>query len=161
MWGITPLDDLDTKTKYELLGRPQKIAMQYLWKWGELIKPMEVPKNLLRETVCLADFGAAFKVGTEIKQMVLPPLRYCAPERLHAVDPSFASDMWSYMCLFAELYLGNVPWRSGCCGWMMENMVKTLGPFPEQWKDHYIMLGGADDNSWYDQGRAADPKLSP
>jgi serine/threonine protein kinase len=109
MWGVAPLDDLDTNTKYKILGRPQKIAMQYLWKWGELVKPMEVPKNLLRETVCISDFGAAFKAGTEMKQNVLPPLRYCAPERLHGADPSFAGDMWSYMCLFAELDLDVIP----------------------------------------------------
>ena len=33
------------------------------------------------------------------------PYHYCAPERLHSADPSLASDMWSYMCLFAALYL--------------------------------------------------------
>jgi serine/threonine protein kinase len=158
MWGIAPLDDLDTNTKYKILGRPQKIAMQYLWKWGELVKPMEVPKNLLRETVCISDFGAAFKAGTEMQQNVLPPLRYCAPERLHGADPSFAGDMWSYMCVFAELYLGVVPWRGYMMHrWMMNNMVRILGPFPEEWKGHYEIDGGVFKDSWYSQGRLADP----
>jgi len=156
MWDIAPLDDLNTKTKYKLLGRPQKIAMQYLWKGGELVKPIQVPKNLLRGTVCLGDFGAAFKAGTEIKQMVLPPLRYCAPERIHGVDPSFASDMWSYMCLFAALYLGVVPWNSAIRRWLMDNMVRILGPLPEQWKDHCTIHGGLCDNL-YDQDGTADP----
>jgi serine/threonine protein kinase len=32
-----------------------------------------------------------------------------APERFHNVNPNFASDMWSYMCLFTVLYLGFIP----------------------------------------------------
>jgi hypothetical protein len=39
-----------------------------------------------------------------IKQQA--PYCFCAPERLQNADPSLASDMWSYMCLFAALYLG-------------------------------------------------------
>ena len=41
MWDITPLDSYDTNVKYKYLGRPQKIALDELWKRGELIKPME------------------------------------------------------------------------------------------------------------------------
>ena len=113
MWDIASLDNLDTKTKYKYLGRPKKIALTSdLWKPGELVKPMEVPKSLLRETVYLGDFGMAIKAGTEVKHKVLSPFVFCAPERFHNVNPSFASDMWSYMCIFSYLYLGCIPWHS-------------------------------------------------
>jgi hypothetical protein len=29
LWGIAPLDDLNTKTKYTYLGRPQKLALPF------------------------------------------------------------------------------------------------------------------------------------
>jgi serine/threonine protein kinase len=158
MWDIAPLNNFNTETKYKHLGRPKKIALpSELWKRGELVKPLKVPKTLLRETVYLGDFGMAIKAGTEVKQKVLWPIVYCAPERFHNVNPSFASDMWSYMCLFTELYLGSTPWHSDGCVLLMNCMVNIIGPLPEQWKGDYKALGLCDD-SWYDQSRTPNPE---
>ncbi|KAN0066765.1 Protein kinase-like domain containing protein [Elaphomyces granulatus] len=138
MLDIATLDNLDTKTKYKCLGRPKKVPLSSrLWKRGELVKPMEVPKNLLRETVYLGGFGRAIKADTEVELKVLYPFVYCAPERFHNMNPSFASDIWSYMCLFTSLYLGLVPWNSTGCSSLMNNMVKALGLLPRQWMGRY------------------------
>jgi serine/threonine protein kinase len=155
MCGIAPLDNLDTKAKYQCLGRPQKMVVPYdLWKEGELVMPMKVPMNLLTETFYLGDFDSAFKAGTEIKRLSISPAPYCAPERLHGVDPSFGGDMWAYMYLFAELYLGIGPWKYKHCPWAINQMVHVLGPMPEQWKDHYMRKGN---DKWYGQSEMADP----
>ena len=75
MLDIALLDNLDTKTKYECLGRPKKVPLSSrLWRRGELVKPMEVPKNLLRETVFLGNFSYAIKADTGVKHEVLRPL---------------------------------------------------------------------------------------
>jgi serine/threonine protein kinase len=63
----------------------------------------------VREKVYLADFGHAIKAGTSVCKKWQWPIIYCSPERFHNVDPSCASDMWSYMCLFTELYTGATP----------------------------------------------------
>jgi hypothetical protein len=42
MWGVAPLDNLDTKTKYEYLGQLLKITLPSdVWRKGELVKPPE------------------------------------------------------------------------------------------------------------------------
>lgn len=110
MWGIVPLDNCTTATKYKYLGRSQKMGLLPHPEWlEELVKPVVVPKNFLRETVYLGDFGLSIKAGTSVSFKSQSPATYCAPKRWHDVGPSFASDMWSYMCLFAELYLGFPP----------------------------------------------------
>ena len=51
MWGVT-LDNLDTKTKYEYLGRPLKIVLPSdLWRQGELVKPANFSLRLLTDQV--------------------------------------------------------------------------------------------------------------
>ena len=137
LFDIASLDNFDTKTKYEYLGRPKKVALTSFWRPGELVKPMEVPKSLLRETVYLSDFSMAIKAGTEVNRKVLFPFVFCAPERFHGVNPSFASDMWSFMRIFSYLYLGCVPWHSTNSNVLMAKMVEALGPLPEQWKSRY------------------------
>jgi serine/threonine protein kinase len=160
MCDIASLDGYNTKTKYKYLGRPKKIALHSkLWRRGELVKPVDVPKSLLGETVYLGDFGMAIKAGTEVEDKVLRPVPYCAPERFHNVNPSFASDMWSYMCLFSELYIGSTPWYVDSCARLMNCMVLVLGALPEQWKGNYKAFGPCDD-SWYDQRRTPHPKKS-
>jgi len=113
MWEIAPLDNVNTETKYELLGRPMKIALSSdLWNSGELVKSLEVPMSSLRETVYLGDFGMAIKAGDEVEHKALWPVVYCAPELFHNANPSFASDMWSCVIPFIQLYLGSAPFRS-------------------------------------------------
>jgi serine/threonine protein kinase len=152
MWGVRPLDKLDTETKYECLGRPLKAALPSdLWRQGELVKTLEFPQSLLTHTVYLGDFGLATKLGTQGRLSVLDII-YHAPERYHNVNPSFASDMWSYMCLFIELYIGFIPWERPDYLSMITEMTRTLGPLPKQWQGFYNAYGKYH-NSWYDQCR--------
>jgi serine/threonine protein kinase len=158
MWGITPLDNLNTKTKYRYLGRPKKIALPS--RQGELVRPVEVPKQLLTDAVYLGGFGMATEVGIDVRHKMLPwNIRYYAPERFHNVNASFASDMWSYMCLFTDLYLGFIPWSSYTEVKLIPEMIRTLGPLPKQWKGHFNGHGIC--GGWlYDQCRRADPRAT-
>ena len=162
MWGIIPLDSYNTMTKYKYLGRPKKIAINPHpgLQQAELVKEMDVPQSLIKEKVYLGDFGLAIKAGTSVSCKVQSPAVYRAPEQFHNTDPSFASDMWSFMCLFAELYLGFNPFRHFFYGargaLVVSSIVKVLGPLPEHWKVHYKGVGRRED-WWYDQGRKPVP----
>jgi serine/threonine protein kinase len=162
MWGVAPLDNLKTKNKYKYIGRPKKIALpQDLWRQGERVLPLGVPKSLITDAVYLGNFGMAMYAGTEVKNKVPSPvnINYCAPERFHDANPSFASDMWSYMCLFSSLYIGYVPWCSYQAISMITKMVETLGPLPKEWKGCYNSWGTCGD-WWYDQCRKPNAKKS-
>ncbi|KAN0073325.1 hypothetical protein V8E54_008545 [Elaphomyces granulatus] len=140
MWGVAPLDNLNTKTKYKYIGRPKKIALpRDSWRQGELVRPLEVPKSLITDAVYLGGFGMATEAGTEAREKAPSPvnINYYAPERCHNVTPSFASDMWSYMCLLSTLYLGYVPWCSYSDASMITRMVRTLGSLPKEWRNCY------------------------
>ncbi|WEW60862.1 hypothetical protein PRK78_006350 [Emydomyces testavorans] len=158
MWGIVPLNHLSRRAKYEALGRPLKESLSDLplWKQGQIVKPLKVPENLRTETFYLGDFGLAMELGAPVTPQGRPPIVYCSPDRLHNKGPSFACDMWSYMCIFAELYLGFVPFFVWFNGGMVTSMVKCLGPLPEQWKGHYVDPDSSLD-TWYDQDYKPDP----
>jgi serine/threonine protein kinase len=55
--------------------------------------------------------------------------------------------MWSYMCVFTELYLGTLPWS--IYGDALPSMVKVLGPLPQTWYSYYYQPTRTD-ASWYD-----------
>jgi serine/threonine protein kinase len=157
MWDITPLDSNGTNVKYKYLGRPQKIALDGLWKRGELVKPMEVPVSLLKATAYLGDFGHAAKAGTSSPPYrIQSPASYCAPERFHNINPSFASDIWSYACIFAELYLGFNPLDGLGVSGVLTRTRHALGPLPEQWKGHFCDMNWSKD-TWYDQSISREP----
>lgn len=160
MWGVVPLNNLNRNDKYKALGRPLKQVIPFvdLWKQGELVKPVELPDNLRTEEFYLGDFGLAMRVGDPITQRGLPPSSFCSPDRLHGKHPSFACDMWGYMVIFAELYLGFPPFGTWFDGGIISGLVKCLGPLPEEWKDLYEPSGGLD--SWYDQCTTPDPKFN-
>jgi serine/threonine protein kinase len=145
MLDIATLDNLDTKTKYKYLGRPKKVPLSSrLWKWGELVKPMEVPKSLLRETVYLGDFGMAIKADTEVELKVLYPLVYCAPERFHNMNPSFAAT-----CVpFHKSLSWCCPLEQYCM--FLANGQHSQGPRSGRYKP---FNSGPGNNSWYDQRR--------
>ncbi|KAH7219779.1 kinase domain-containing protein [Fusarium oxysporum] len=159
MFGLSPLDSYDTTTKYRYIGRPQRMILPSMQqKPGELVMPMAPRKELVTDDIFLGDFGLAIRAGTQVTQRVQSPAIYCAPERVHGVDPSFASDMWSYMCLFAELY-GKCPLFGGSANsTVISFVVKTLGPLPAQWKGLYD-AGGSCDLEWYNQHRKPSPHL--
>ena len=145
--GIVPLDAYDTKTKYRYLGRPKKDLLEPPTGTAELVRPAVFPATLLSGSVYLADFGIAIRAGTSVTYKPQSPSGWCAPERLHNTDPSAASDIWSYMCIFAKLYLGHLPWFVN--GNVLANMVKVLGPLPQNWYSYYHQPG-SNDASWYD-----------
>ncbi|OJJ30902.1 hypothetical protein ASPWEDRAFT_62274 [Aspergillus wentii DTO 134E9] len=122
--------------KYEAFGRPlkQPIPFVELWKRGELVGPIKIPEELRTEDFYLGDF-----------------------DRLHGKDPSFACDMWSYMVIFAELYLGHTPFPTWLKGGIITGIVRCLGPLPEQWRSLYPDPGGLQVDSWYDQSNKPDP----
>jgi serine/threonine protein kinase len=153
MFGLSPLNSQDTATKYQHIGRPRKMIIPYVpWKPCELVMPMAPQKELITDDIHLGDFGMAIRAGTPVVQKVQSPAKYCAPERVHGMNPSFASDMWSYMCLFAELY-GKYPLFSGSANsTVISFIVDTLGPLPVQWKGSYE-AGGSCDPEWYSQHR--------
>ncbi|PGH11031.1 hypothetical protein AJ80_07307 [Polytolypa hystricis UAMH7299] len=140
MWGIDPLHNLSRADKYKILGRPLKrvLSCEGIWKPEELVKPLVVPETLRTESFYLGDFGQAMKVGSSMTQP-----KGCPPA-------IFACDMWSYMCIFAELYLGFVPFTEWRKGGVVTSMIETLGPLPEQWKGSYIDSEISRD-MWYDQ----------
>ncbi|KAF9784251.1 hypothetical protein IL306_007719 [Fusarium sp. DS 682] len=158
MFGLSPLNICDTTTKYEHIGRPRRMtlpSMQY--KPGELVMPMAPRKKLVTNDILLGDFGLAIRAGTQVAQKVQSPAIYCAPERVHGADPSFASDMWSYMCLFAELYEKCPLFGGSAHSQVISFIVKTLGPLPVQWKGLY--QGGSCDPEWYNQNRKPSSHL--
>lgn len=96
---------------------------------GELVRPVVVPSSLLTNSFHLGDFGLAINAGTSVNYKPQSPNAWCAPERLHHTDPSAASDMWSYIYVFTELYLGTLPWSIYSDA--LTGMVKVLGPLPQ------------------------------
>ncbi|KAF4448145.1 cmgc protein kinase [Fusarium austroafricanum] len=160
LYGLAPFNnDTTIVTKYKYLGRPQKMPIptsRPLWKDGQLVMPIVPHNTLVQGTITLADFGLAVKSGTSVECKVQSPAIYCAPERIHNVDPSFASDMWSYMCIFAELCLGFPLFYGSAYSSAVDFMVKSLGPLPSSWKGSYDG-GGQYDKLWYNQDRQPDP----
>lgn len=114
--------------------------------------PLTIPDNMCTDTLYLGDFGLSMRVGSEVFPPGRPPLEYCSPERLHSQVPSTACDMWSYMCLFAQLYTGRIVFSPYANEGVVESMVKRLGPMPQRWKN---CLVDKSFDSWY------DPKTKP
>ncbi|KAI3010741.1 hypothetical protein CBS147346_1506 [Aspergillus niger] len=139
------------------LGRPlrQVIDDIDLWKRGELVQPLQVPESLRTEDFYIGDFALAKKVGESATQRGYPPMHFCSPDRLHGKETGPACDMWSYMILFSEVYLGIPPFSTLYPGGILSAITKNLGPLPEEWKGFYVFSGGLD--SWYDQSQGPDP----
>jgi serine/threonine protein kinase len=160
MLGLSPLHNLSRASKYELLGRPLRETIPFAdtWKKGELVRPIKIPKSLRTEDIYLGDFGLAKKLDNPVTQRGYPSVHFCSPERLHNKDPSPACDMWAYMVIFSELYLGFLPFATFFEGGIITDYLKCFGPLPEEWKGLYIHPNGID--SWYDQRVQPDPKRS-
>lgn len=168
MFGLSSFETgADLTTKYQILGRPQKMELptdQEMWKDGQPVAPM-TPKDsfVVQDTITLGDFGLAIRSGTEVDFKLQVPVGYCASERMHQINPTFASDMWSYMCIFAELYLKWPLFGPGFFGggfrFVAELFVRVLGPLPLSWKGSYDG-DGEPDESWYDQSKIPEPKMS-
>ncbi|CAI7611641.1 unnamed protein product [Penicillium glandicola] len=153
MWGVSSLQGLDRAAKYQTLGRPLKQTIPFveLWKPGELVRPAMIPDELRTADFFLGDFGLATKLDEPTFQVPrgYPPAVYCSPDRLHGQGPSLACDMWSYMVLFAQLYLDFPPFYAGSDGGIIADFFKVLGPLPGSWKG--LCKYPECQDSWYEQ----------
>ncbi|KAF5536633.1 CMGC kinase [Fusarium mexicanum] len=157
MYTLRPLNKSITE-KYKQIGRPRKMKLwTEQWKDGELVVPMKPKEELIGDSIVLGDFGLAHKAGASTPKMQ-SPATYCAPERVQNTHPSFGSDMWSYMCIFFELYTGMHLFQ----GWghisVVSSIVSTLGPLPESWKGTYH-VGGSGEDKWYEQNWQINPEF--
>ncbi|KAF2659102.1 kinase-like protein [Lophiostoma macrostomum CBS 122681] len=126
------------------------------WKPGVRTLPLEFPTSLVKKDISLGDLGLAIKAGTSVSMKVQSPAAYCAPERFHDVNPSYASDVWSFMCLFAELYTGVIPFPGPGGKMVSMYIVLGLGPMPATWEGKYNG-GGEADSRWYDPRTTTEP----
>ncbi|KAF5982501.1 CMGC protein kinase [Fusarium bulbicola] len=158
MYTLRPLEKGDTSAKYRVIGRPRKRSLwTEQWKEGELVMPMKPDEDLLGDTVVLGDFGLAHKAGAPTQKMQ-SPATYCAPERVHNTSPSYGSDIWSYMCIFFELYTGAYLFQGWGHASVVSSIVHKLGPLPVSWKGTYH-VGGSGEDKWYDQNWQTDPEF--
>jgi serine/threonine protein kinase len=156
MYSLRPLEEGGTTEKYKKIGRPRKMSLwTEQWKEGELVMPMEPEEDLIGDTIVLGDFGLAHKAGTPAQKMQ-SPATYCAPERVHNTNPSYGSDIWSYMCIFFQLYTGAYLFQGWGHASVVSSIVRTLGPLPVSWKGTYH-VGGSGEDKWYDQNWHTDP----
>lgn len=168
MFGLFSFEPgTDITTKYQILGRPQKMELPTdpeMWKKGQLVAPTSPNDSfVIQDTITLGDFGLTIRSGTEVDFKLQGTLGYCAPELMHGINPTFASDMWSYTCIFAELYLKWPLFGPGFFGgglrFIVGLLIRVLGPMPLSWKGLYEG-GGEPDNSWYDQSTVPEPVMS-
>ncbi|PCD41236.1 hypothetical protein AU210_003793 [Fusarium oxysporum f. sp. radicis-cucumerinum] len=156
MYTLRPLNNIISE-KYKQIGRPRKMKLwTEQWKDGELVMPMKPKEELIGDFIVLGDFGLAHKAGTSTQKMQSPPT-YCAPERVHNINPSYGSDIWSYMCIFFELYTGTYLFQGWSHASVVSSIVLALGPLPESWKGTYH-VGGSGEDKWYDQNWQMDPE---
>ena len=142
--------------KYQKFNRPLRTSIPYLqpalWKQGEFVQPAEIPVELRTDDFFLGDFGISTKLNDPTFQVQggYPPVQYCSPERLHGELPSLACDMWSYMVVFSELYLGLPLFLGVRKGGIISDFRNILGPLPASWKGHFKLT--RDLGSWYEEG---------
>jgi serine/threonine protein kinase len=109
----------------------------------------------------LGDFGLALKRSdspdSECEDNLT--IQFLSPERLHKKVPSVACGMWSYMCIFAELYLDFIPFTTMVEDGSVTAMVNSLGALPENWKNDYLYPRHSHD-SWYNQDSRPSPDFN-
>ncbi|KAF5653288.1 CMGC kinase [Fusarium sp. NRRL 25303] len=143
---------------YKRIGRPRKMKLwTEQWKDGELVMPMKPKEELIGDSIVLGDFGLAHRAGASTQKMQ-SPAAYCAPERVHNISPSYGSDIWSYMCIFFELYTGTYLFHGWGHASVVSSIVYTLGPLPDSWKGaHHV--GDSGEDKWYDKNGKMDPEF--
>lgn len=160
MYSLQTLETCKTTTeKYLFLGRPFKMPLPLtfpLWKQGELVIPIKPLESIVGNSVHLGDFGLTIKAGTLVTPTVQSPFQFCAPERFYGALPTFATDMWSYFCIFYQLY-ADFPliYGYGVVS-VVSYIISTFGHLPEAWKGSYSGFGSHEE-SWYDPQRGPRP----
>ncbi|KAF5575508.1 CMGC kinase [Fusarium pseudocircinatum] len=155
MYALLPLNS-SVSGKYKRIERPRKMMLwTEQWKEGELVVPIKPGEDLIGDTIVLGDFGLAHKAGAPA-QKIQSPATYCAPKRAHDTNPSYGSDIGSYICIFFQLYTGTLLFPGWNHNSVMSSIVSTLGPLLESWKGTYHVNGSGEDK-WYDQNGQLDP----
>ncbi|KAI1423508.1 kinase domain-containing protein [Xylaria sp. FL1777] len=153
MWDIERITHWSTSEVYKRIRRPRKVPLcddenRYI---GDLVEDWDAtwnfPSDLLRPSLSLGDFSHAV-LASEVKKSVQWPLTFCAPERYHGQETTFASDMWGFMLLFVQLY-SSVCLSYGGGSDLVSRVVGALGPFPEEWEGNCTLINSHD--WWYDQ----------
>ncbi|SCV58235.1 uncharacterized protein FFB14_15518 [Fusarium fujikuroi] len=157
MYTLRPLNS-SISEKYKRIGRPRKMKLwTEQWKDGELVMPMKPKEEFIGDSIVLGDFGLAHKDCVSTQKMQ-SPATHCAPERVHNISPSYGSDVWSYMCIFFELYTGTYLFHGWGHASVVSSIVHTLGPLPESWKGTYHVSGSGEDK-WYDKNGKIYPEF--
>lgn len=117
-----------------------------IWKDGQLVKPIDLHNSMVHGTVTVGDFSLAIKTGTSVEFKYQSPTIYYAPERVYNKNPDLASDMWSYMCVFAELCIGFSLFRGSAHPSLIQFMVTSLGPLLSAWRGSYDGYGKCDES---------------
>lgn len=128
-------------------------------KEGQLVMPIVLHNSIIQENITLADFGLAIKSSTLVEYKIQLPIIYCALERIYNINPSFTSNIQSYIYIFAELYLGFPLFYNTGYSMAVNFIVSVLGPLPLLQKGSY--RGNREqDESWYNQTKRLEPRLT-
>lgn len=127
--------------RYDQIGRPRKWPLpevDFVWRAGELVAPVNWPSDMLTKTAFLGDFGLAIRAGSPVVDDAVPPYAFCAPELHHkGYSPSFGSDMWSYGCIFATVVLEFSPFVGWGIVGALDQTADVLGPMPHHWENSF------------------------
>lgn len=117
---------------------------------GELVVPATFPPEILSsDDYYLCDFGISIEAGSSVHNKLSSPPPYCAPELFHNFEPSFASDMWSYMVCFIYIYTLHPVFSGPGFSGKLDAMVEYIGQFPLEWKGRYIGDPVGERDDWY------------
>lgn len=145
------LAKMSTAEKYKILSQPRKARAlkegdQVV---GELVALTKFPLDILSPDTYLCDFGILVEAGTSVPNKLQSPAGYCAPELFHDFEPSFASDMWSYMVVFLYLYTEYPAFPGWGFAGDVDSIVERVGVLPLEWKGRYINKETVQE-SWYE-----------
>lgn len=147
---LASIDNLSEDDIYRCLGAPVKedlfrltdseypdSAPQYVVACAELTK---LDPDLLNGDITIIDFGESFKQEFPPADGVGTPAGYRAPELFFDDAPSTHSDIWALACTLFEIRAGSQLFAGyfGSEDEALENIVKTLGNFPESWHSRWI-----------------------
>lgn len=165
MLGLVPgaLDQGPTPSeRYKQIGRPKKFPLpecSFVWRPGQLVAGLTWPAHMVAKTAFVGDFGLTKKASSPLLDDNRQPEEFRPPELFHeGFEPTYGSDMWSFMCVFHALITGDGPFFGG---WyehgVLGSMASTLGPLPPEWEGHYKWpkyYSDEERQKWYDQDRA-------
>lgn len=162
MLGLVPgaLDQGPTPSeRYKQVGRPKRFPLpecSFIWRPGELVAGLSWPPHMVANAAFVGDFGLTKSACSPLADDNLTPEMFCAPELHHeGFEPTYGSDMWSFMCLFHVLITGDGVFFGG---WyppgLLGSMADTLGPLPPEWEGRYKWPKYYPEEvrrKWYDQ----------